>query len=407
MSDLRKVYAIVPIMAESAYLPALLDCLAEQDYPNFEVVFCVNQPDSYWDNPIKQWVGEDNALCINLLNKKFSFKSTVFDRSSKHLGWDNKNYGVGWARKVPMDYASQQGEPDDLIVSLDADSVYEPGFLGSIVNSFNTHANVSGLSIPYYHKLTGDEAIDRNILRYEFYMRNYALNMLRIGNPYAFTAIGSGMACTIKHYKKVNGITPHKSGEDFYFILKLCKSGSLLRTTPCKVYPSARYSDRVFFGTGPALIKGAKGDWNSYPIYPYQLFDQVKESFDSFPELYKSDVDFPMNDFLARIFKDKLWWIPLRKNSKNEESFVKACRIKVDALRILQFLKTSADVNPTKDENNLKHFISIFYDDFNKQHPLITNLNFQQQSINELNLLRDFLVETEDNILINNPLTSL
>jgi hypothetical protein len=76
-------------------------------------------------------------------------------------------------------------------------------------------------------------------------------------------------------------------------------------------------------------------------------------------------------------------------------------------LRILQFLKTSADVNPTKDENNLKHFISIFYDDFNKQHPLITNLNFQQQSINELNLLRDFLVETEDNILINNPLTSL
>jgi hypothetical protein len=114
-----------------------------------------------------------------------------------------------------------------------------------------------------------------------------------------------------------------------------------------------------------------------------------------------------MNDFLARIFKDKLWWIPLRKNSKNEESFVKACRIKVDALRILQFLKTSADVNPTKDENNLKHFISIFYDGFNKQHPLITNLNFQQQSINELNLLRDFLVETEDNILINNPLTSL
>ena len=71
MSELRKVYAIVPIMAESAYLPALLNCLAEQAYPNFEVVFCVNQPESFWDNPLKQWVVEDNGLCLNLLKKKY------------------------------------------------------------------------------------------------------------------------------------------------------------------------------------------------------------------------------------------------------------------------------------------------------------------------------------------------
>lgn len=407
MSNLRKVFAVVPIMAESAFLPTLLDCLALQDYPNFEVVFCVNQPEMYWDDPLKKWVVEDNAKCLNLLNQEFSFKTSVFDRSSKHLGWDAKNYGVGWARKIPMDYAAQKGEPDDLIVSLDADSVYEPRFLSCIVNAFDTYTYASGISIQYYHKLTGDEAIDRNMLRYEFYMRNYALNMLRIGNPFAFTAIGSGMASTVKQYKKVNGITPHKSGEDFYFILKLCKSGILLRSTPCKVYPSSRYSDRVFFGTGPALIKGAKGDWDSYPIYPYHLFDKVKESFDSFPELYKTDIDFPMKDFLANIFKDAQWWNPLRKNSKNEESFVRACKIKVDALRILQFLKNSIERGPTNDEENITNFISIFYNDFYKEHPFIKELNFQLQGIIELNLLRDFLVESEDNVLINNPLTSL
>ena len=80
-----------------------------------------------------------------------------------------------------------------------------------------------GLAVPYYHKLIGD-ATDRLILRYEIYMRCYLINLLRIQNPYAFTALGSAMAVTVRAYRKAGGLTPVKSGEDFYFLQNLISS---------------------------------------------------------------------------------------------------------------------------------------------------------------------------------------
>ncbi len=96
------------------------------------------------------------------------------------------------------------------------------------------------------------------------------------GARISFTAIGSAMALPVKSYRAIGGMTPHKSGEDFYFLQKLRKFGKVLTWNKEKVYPEARYSDRVFFGTGPAMIKGRDGDWSSYPIYPFELFDEIK-----------------------------------------------------------------------------------------------------------------------------------
>ena len=182
---------------------------------------------------------------------------------------------------------------------------------------------------------------DTWLLRYEIYMRYFLLNMLRIKNPYAYTALGSAMAFPVWAYKKLGGLTPVMSGEDFYFLQKLRKSGNLGIWTNTIAYPSARFSDRVNFGTGPALIKGETGDWDSYPIYYYQLFDKVKETFDLFPTLFKRDVTTPMDEFLKKQFGSNEIWKPLRDNYKDEKNFVKACVAKVDGLRILQFLKLS------------------------------------------------------------------
>ena len=116
-----------------------------------------------------------------------------------------------------------------------------------------------GLAIPYYHKLIGNPVNDRLILRYEIYMRHYLLNMLEIGNPYAFTAIGSAMAAKVSAYRKVGGLAPVKSGEDFYFIQKLKKNGKVGNWCETTAFPSSRFSNRVIFGTGRALIKGNAG----------------------------------------------------------------------------------------------------------------------------------------------------
>ena len=389
----------MPVMAESAYLPGFLECIKKQDYTDFELIACVNQPEAWKNMPEKEAIYFDNQKCLELLNNFKGLKISIIDKSSMGNGWDAKHQGVGWARKIPMDLAAISGYPDDIILSLDADSYYKPGFLSAVAECFNSDRNISGLAVPYYHELTDDESADRNMLRYEIYMRNYSLNMLRINNPYGYTAIGSGMACTIRTYQKIRGITPHQSGEDFYFMLKLSKSGPIQKWCSHKVYPAARFSDRVFFGTGPAMIKGRAGDWSSYPVYDYKLFDEVKESFECFKQLYYNDIDFPMRSHLNRAFKSDDWWLPLRKNARDEHSFYRACVEKVDALRILQFLKASQPISDTTDEQHLEEFIHRFYPEIADNHEVLLPFNFGTQSINDLNLLRNQLVMAEDSLL--------
>ena len=226
----------------------------------------------------------------------------------KHNGWPAGRGGVGWARKVAMDYISEKANAKDLIISIDADTFYPPNFISAVSKEFDKSKDLLGLAIPYYHPLTGNPVNDRLILRYEIYMRHYLLNLLEINNPYAFTAIGSAMAAKVSAYRKIGGLTPVKSGEDFYFIQKLNKNGKVGNWCDSVAYPSSRFSERVIFGTGPALIKGNKGDWSSYPIYKSDSFQKVKETFDLFPKLFENDIPTPMDIFLKKQFKTENIW---------------------------------------------------------------------------------------------------
>jgi len=310
-------------------------------------------------------------------------------------GWDAKNLGVGWARKTVMDAIVLKANENDIMLTLDGDTTFNPSYFSSVVKTIQSFPKAVALSIPYYHPLTGDEETDRNILRYEIYMRYYSLNLWRINNPYNFTALGSAIAVPVWAYKRVRGITPHKSGEDFYFLLKLRKFGEIIHWNPEKVYPAARYSDRVFFGTGPAMIKGRSGDWSSYPFYDFTLFDEVKESFDAFSDLFIMDVDYPMKSFLNEQFKDDQWHVKLRKNNPNLNRFIKACTDKVDALRILQFLKSSQKELGLSGMENLIHFLETFYPLETLNHKF-ANLDFDHSSVDDLNLLRDFMIKKEE-----------
>jgi len=337
MKQQPKIYIGLPILNEFENLTNLIKCLKDQSVQAFELVACVNQYDAWWENPDRKPQCLDNQKSIQYLESQKDISVVVIDKSSKGSGWPEKKGGVGWARKTVMDYISNTANPNDLIVSIDADTYYPRDYFESIINSFKSIPEITGLSLPYYHQLNG--RTDQLILRYEIYMRNYLLNMLRIDNPYAYTALGSAIAVPVWAYRKIGGLTPVKSGEDFYFLQKLAKTGKIGIWAETKAYPSARFSDRVLFGTGPALIKGEEGNWESYPIYPGNLFDKVKETFDLFPDLFKKDIPTPMDDFLKTQFRSNEIWSPLRKNYKDKNNFVKACMNKVDGLRILQFLK--------------------------------------------------------------------
>lgn len=203
------------------------------------------------------------------------------------------------------------------------------------------------------------------MLHYEVYMRSYALNLMLVGHPYALTAVGSSMSCTLEAYRKIGGISPFKSGEDFYFLQKMLKTGAVLRHSPALSHPSPRLSTRVFFGTGPALNKGVEGQWASYPIYPMSLFGRMQDAYEALPDLYDFLCGPEVPDGLCRPLARKFdfwgaafgsdWWKPIKAHCGGRKAqFVRACMEKFDALRSLQFLKASYVQDNRQDWLNLR-----------------------------------------------------
>lgn len=397
-----KLRVAIPAMDELDYLPATLSALANQDISSsFEVYICVNQPDCYWSDSARLSICQHNQQLLQYLRDYTFLTLHVMDRSSPGLGWTGKKHGVGCARKELFDKILSDSEADDIIVSLDADTLVKPRYLQSLVENFAAHSEMNAVAVPYYHQLQyEDEERDRALLRYELYMRNYAINLLRIRSPYGFTALGSAIAMRADALRKIGGITPLQSGEDFYLVQKFCKMGGLsLFNTEC-VYPAGRYSDRVPFGTGPAMRAGADGVWDSYPIYPHDCFEPIQEAYQHLKDLYNRNFSTKENEFLTflqDIDKKEDVWASILDNVSDFPHFVKAFHQKADGLRILQFVRTKYRQNPVSEEvaiyKNMQEWMSEkIPPGFSPKSP------FAQLSLLQLNLLRNLLFEEEQTL---------
>lgn len=347
----------------------------------------------------------------------------AWDAKHYGVGWARKT-----AMDAALEYARSRPWPLErvLLACMDADTLYPEDYLECQAALFAACPEALALSNPYYHfleeglagaKLLGwkagtvvagdvpsgmfpqetvlegisssgpahaglsdsvpDCSLDVNgagsdsekracaMLHYEVYMRSYALNLMLVGHPYALTAVGSSMSCTLEAYRKIGGISPFKSGEDFYFLQKMLKTGAVLRHSPALSHPSPRFSTRVFFGTGPALNKGVEGQWASYPIYPMSLFGRMQDAYEALPDLYDFLCGPEVPDGLCRPLARKFdfwgaafgegWWKPIRAHCGGRKAqFVRACMEKFDALRSLQFLKASYVQDNRQDWLNLR-----------------------------------------------------
>jgi len=252
------IHVAIPAIDEAGRLPACLEALANQTVDDFRVLVCVNQPEAWHNDPARQPVCAGNRASLALLEVRSDLDLEIIDRCSPGRGWPKGRGGVGWARKVLFDRVLDTADDNDLLVSLDADSLVAPDYLASLRLRFRQAPAAVGLAAPYLHPLSGAGA-DRDILRYEFYLRHYLLCQLKTGSLWAFTALGSALAVPVGLCRRVGGMSPRASGEDFYFLQKLRKFGPLLLWCAELVRPAARYSDRVLFGTGPAMIAGREG----------------------------------------------------------------------------------------------------------------------------------------------------
>lgn len=403
-----RLHVAIPAMEEFEWLPRTLECLARQETTfQYEAYICVNQPETWWQSEEHLHVCHDNAQLLRWLNdyqKQAAYPIHIIDKSSQGKGWLGKQHGVGWARKTLFEHILGTADAHDLVVSMDADTEFSERYLASVADNMVAHPQWVALSVPYYHRLTGEVTADRAILRYEIYMRSYALNMLAINSPYAFTAIGSAIVVRAEALAKIGGITPMKSGEDFYLLQKLRKMGEVGTWNEECVHPAARFSDRVIFGTGPAMARGASGDWEGYPIYDWSSFAKIAETYHRINQLYTEDVDNDFIQFLKEQFKTDDLWGPLRANVTNVEQFRRRFHEKADGLRILQFLRQEhlrestphhiINVDNT-DQTQIDSTKQLFKTEESGAFPACSAFALDNMSIEELKSWRDLLFRKE------------
>jgi hypothetical protein len=261
-----------------------------------------------------------------------------------------KHAGVGLARKTGMDEAvrrfGQLEKPDGVIVSLDADTLVEPNYLVEIDKLFSSEIKLAGTTISFRHRVEeiGDQQQREGIIVYETYLHYYKEALEYCGYPHAIYTIGSAFAVRACAYVKQGGMSQRQAGEDFYFLHKLTQLGQLAELNTTRVYPSARVSDRVPFGTGAALQKWMRGDSRLGSTYCFRSFTDLREFFRVIPVLYLQNpesvddlgVSLPLKRFLKEDdFMNALTGI--RSNSSSAVAFEKRFFQYFNAFKILKF----------------------------------------------------------------------
>ncbi|MCL1933357.1 MAG: glycosyltransferase [Candidatus Azobacteroides sp.] len=199
--------------------------------------------------------------------------------------------GAGLPRKLGMDEAVRHlnGDKTGIIVSLDADCLVAANYLTEIYRNFNEY-RLNSATIEFHHPVEHLDASDPlriATINYENYLRYYRLALEFCGYPYPYFTIGSAFAVTAETYLKVGGMGKQQSGEDFYFLQKVFPLGKTRFINTTCVYPAARTSDRVPFGTGPALQKMVTENQLSKLTYQVEAFKTLKVFFGTIDLFFK------------------------------------------------------------------------------------------------------------------------
>jgi hypothetical protein len=186
-----------------------------------------------------------------------------------------------------------------------------------------------------------------------------------------------------------------QAGEDFHFLHKIVLLGDYGFVNGATVYPAARISHRVPFGTGAALKKWEEGDRELCTAYSLRIFETLRPLFadpgyffDMDPSKWEErflQYDRTLYDYLKQIeMKERL--TELRKNCAGKRNFVKRFYHEVNAFRIIQYLNLCEAGEGGKGElvveasrllekmgkwengkNNAREFLEI-YRDLDKKH---------------------------------------
>lgn len=298
--------------------------------------------------------------CESVEDKELSAYMKEISSSSLRLGYidasspsneiPDKAGGVGIARKIGMDAALMVFDygtaGSKLLFCLDADTLVADNYLQAVRIFFDTGRKAAAV-VNYSHQRPATARERLAIDAYEIFLRYYALGLRYAGSPYAFHTIGSTIVCMADAYVAIGGMNRKDAAEDFYFLNKLAKYTEVGRITTTTVYPSARLSRRVPFGTGRRMIRFIEGVEDEFLLYDPRVFFILKKWLNvmtSFPDRRTEEIlikagriDPLLLSFLEmnNFFKT---WERIRKNIKSNEGLLHHFHFWFDAFKTLKLI---------------------------------------------------------------------
>ncbi len=348
--DLSMVVAI-PVCNEPDLLKTLSSLYhCRQPGGAVEIIIVINAAESATDELLSQ-----NSLTeIEVLEYARSQQVKGLRILISHpSGIPDRYAGAGLARKMAMDHALSRfnhlNRPNGIILSLDADTTCEEGYLAEVAHQFRNHPETKGCSIRFAHPIEGPafpESVYNGIIQYELHLRYYIQALRYAGHPHAYHTIGSAFGVRADVYAAQGGMNKRKAGEDFYFLQKIIPLGGFYEINTTHVIPSPRPSDRVGFGTGPVIGKFQRGETTVLKTYHPDVFIDLKAFLSSIPLLYTADQpslrpvleNYPaavreniQHEFIPRIME-------MRRNSARESTFIKRFYSWFNMFRTLKYI---------------------------------------------------------------------
>lgn len=359
---------VIPAYAEKEMLFSTLASLAQNDTSSLAdtLILCVINNKKSAADEIKANNRQTIEYLSALVNKKsFIFSEEInktlqivddtglrmgyIDASSEGHEISENVGGVGMARKIGMDAAFNLlrncSIAKTVIINLDADTLVRNNYLSSVKNFYSGNTKSAVIAYEHQEPLTPEEAAA--IYCYEIFLRYWVLGLKYAKSPYAFHSIGSTMSCSTEAYLEVRGMNRRNAGEDFYFLNKLAKIGKIGYIKQTCVYPSARASQRVPFGTGKRIARFLAGTHNEYLLYNPRIFEILA----AWLEIMRAPFNYNESTILSKarlidpILKSFLIssdfaavWSRIRRNVKDEKTMIRQFNDWFDGFKTLKLI---------------------------------------------------------------------
>jgi len=320
---------------------------------NVLVIAVINQPDNDKNHTPQEDLYQQSLALGSVCWQNHNLTLLCIDETNSLLLLVDRytvaipeNQGVGLARKIGADIALKLMSLNLItsrwLYSSDADAHLPNNYFSSlqhvdhncVVSCFNFDHKSDNLAVHQANQL------------YQTALQYYVAGLYYAGSSYTFYTIGSVLAFDGSAYAMARGFPKRSAGEDFYLINKLAKLGEVQFIVDCKILIEARTSDRVPFGTGPAVSKilALQNQGKPYCYYNPHLFELLKQTLSQFSTLWQYRQNFEKwleivpKEVSASLIKIGLSNFVAKQANEKKSQFDKQLNVWFDAFKTLKFI---------------------------------------------------------------------